>query len=58
MVRSLWSGATGMNAHQTKGDMQASYLANVNYVGPNAQVAQFKSLMYQNRQAITTKTSR
>ena len=54
MVRSLWSGATGMNAQQTNVDTIANNLANVNSVGYKAQVAQFKSLLYQNLQSITT----
>ncbi|MBD5450062.1 MAG: flagellar hook-basal body protein [Lachnospiraceae bacterium] len=54
MVRSLWSAATGMNAQQTNLDTIANNLANVNSVGYKAQVAQFKSLLYQNLQAVTT----
>ena len=54
MVRSLWSGATGMNAQQTNVDTIANNLANVNSVGYKAQVAQFKSLLYQNLQSVTT----
>lgn len=54
MVRSLWSAATGMNAQQTSLDTIANNLANVNSVGYKAQVAQFKSLLYQNLQSVTT----
>ncbi|MBO5474464.1 MAG: flagellar hook-basal body protein [Lachnospiraceae bacterium] len=54
MVRSLWSAATGMNAQQTNVDTIANNLANVNSVGYKAQVAQFKSLLYQNLQTVTT----
>ena len=54
MVRSLWSGATGMNAQQTNVDTIANNLANVNSVGYKAQVAQFKSLLYQNLHSTTT----
>ena len=54
MVRSLWSAATGMNAQQTNVDTIANNLANVNSVGYKAQVAQFKSLLYQNLQSVTT----
>ena len=54
MVRSLWSAATGMNAQQTNLDTIANNLANVNSVGYKTQVAQFKSLLYQNLQAVTT----
>ena len=54
MVRSLWSAATGMNAQQTSLDTIANNLANVNSVGYRTQVAQFKSLLYQNLQTATT----
>lgn len=54
MVRSLWSAATGMNAQQTNVDTIANNLANVNSAGYKAQVAQFKSLLYQNLQSVTT----
>lgn len=54
MVRSLWAGATGMNAQQVNVDTIANNLANVNSVGYKAQVAQFKSLLYQNLRSITT----
>lgn len=54
MVRSLWSAATGMNAQQTNVDTIANNLANVNTMGYKAQVAQFKSLLYQNLQTATT----
>ena len=54
MVRSLWSAATGMNAQQTSLDTIANNLANVNSVGYRTQVAQFKSLLYQNLQSVTT----
>lgn len=43
-----------MNAQQTNVDTIANNLANVNSVGYKAQVAQFKSLLYQNLQSITT----
>ena len=54
MVRSLWSAATGMNAQQTNVDTISNNLANVNTTGYKAQVAQFKSLLYQELQTITT----
>ena len=54
MVRSLWSGATGMNAQQVNVDTIANNLANVNSMGYKAQVTQFKSLLYQNLQTVTT----
>ena len=54
MVRSLWSAATGMNAQQTNVDAIANNLANVNSAGYKGQVAQFKSLLYQNLRSVTT----
>jgi len=54
MVRSLWTGATGMNAQQTNVDTIANNLANVNTVGYKSQVAQFKTLLYQTLQTKTT----
>ena len=50
MVRSLWSAATGMIAQQTNVDTIANNLANVNTNGYKAEVAEFKSLLYQNLQ--------
>ncbi|SFC18238.1 flagellar hook-basal body protein [Butyrivibrio sp. YAB3001] len=54
MVRSLWSAATGMNAQQTNVDTISNNLANVNSTGYKAQGAQFKSLLYQELQTVTT----
>ncbi len=55
MVRSLWTAATGMIAQQTNVDTIANNLANVNTVGYKTEVNEFKSLLYQNIQAKTTK---
>ncbi len=57
MVRSLWSAATGMNAQQTNVDTISNNLANVNTTGFKAQGAQFKSLLYQELQTVTTTTN-
>lgn len=54
MVRSLWSAATGMIAQQANVDTIANNLANVNTNGYKAEVAEFKSLLYQNMQTKTT----
>ena len=54
MVRSLWSAATGMNAQQANVDTIANNLANVNSTGYKTEVAEFKSLLYQNLQTKTT----
>ena len=54
MVRSLWSAATGMIAQQTNVDTIAHNLSNVNTTGYKAEVAEFKSLLYQTLQTRTT----
>lgn len=54
MVRSLWSAATGMIAQQTNVDTIAHNLSNVNTAGYKTEVAEFKSLLYQNLQTRTT----
>lgn len=54
MVRSLWSAASGMIAQQTNVDTIANNLANVNTNGYKTEVAEFKSLLYQNLQSKTT----
>ena len=54
MVRSLWTAATGMIAQQTNVDTIANNLANVNSTGYKAEVAEFKSLLYQTMQTKTT----
>lgn len=54
MVRSLWTAATGMIAQQNNVDTIANNLANVNTHGYKAEVAEFKSLLYQNLQTKTT----
>ena len=54
MVRSLWTAASGMIAQQTNVDTIANNLANVNSTGYKAEVAEFKSLLYQTIQAKTT----
>ncbi|MCR5849007.1 MAG: flagellar hook-basal body protein [Lachnospiraceae bacterium] len=54
MVRSLWTAATGMIAQQNNVDTIANNLANVNTIGYKTEVAEFKSLLYQDIQAKTT----
>ena len=54
MVRSLWTGAAGMNAQQTNVDTIANNMSNVNTVGYKAQGVQFKSLLYQDLQSPST----
>lgn len=47
MIRSLWSGATGMIAQQTNLDVVSHNLANVNTSGFKKLRADFQDLMYQ-----------
>jgi flagellar basal-body rod protein FlgG len=54
MVRSLWTAASGMIAQQNNVDTIANNLANVNTTGYKTEVAEFKSLLYQDIQARTT----
>ncbi len=54
MVRSLWTGATGMIAQQNNVDTIANNLANVNTTGYKTEVAEFKSLLYQTMRTHTT----
>ncbi len=54
MVRSLWTGATGMRAQQINMDTIANNLANVNTTGYKTQTNEFRSLLYQTIQTETT----
>ncbi|MDE7061993.1 MAG: flagellar hook-basal body protein [Lachnospiraceae bacterium] len=54
MMRALWTAATGMIAQQTNIDSISNNLSNVNTTGYKAENAEFKSLLYQNIQTITT----
>lgn len=54
MVRSLWTAASGMIAQQNNVDTIANNLANVNTTGYKTEVAEFKSLLYQDIQSKTT----
>ena len=54
MMRSLWTAASGMMSQQTSVDTIANNLANVNTIGYKQEQTQFKSLLYQNLQAIYT----
>ncbi len=47
MIRSLWTGATGMNTQQTNIDVIANNLANVNTSGFKKSRADFQELLYQ-----------
>lgn len=54
MVRSLWTGATGMRAQQINLDTIANNLANVNTTGYKSQTNEFRTLLYQTIQSETT----
>jgi flagellar basal-body rod protein FlgG len=47
MIRSLWTGATGMDTQQTNIDVIANNLANVNTSGFKKSRADFQELLYQ-----------
>ncbi|MBD5452592.1 MAG: flagellar hook-basal body protein [Lachnospiraceae bacterium] len=54
MVRSLWTGATGMIAQQLNVDNIAHNLSNVNTTGYKSEAMEFKSLLYQTIQTKST----
>lgn len=54
MIRSLWTAASGMIAQQNNVDTIANNLANVNTNGYKTEVAEFKSLLYQDINAKST----
>ena len=54
MMRSLWTGASGMIAQQTNVDNIAHNLANINTTGFKKANMEFKSLLYQTMQADST----
>ncbi len=54
MMRALWSAASGMKSQQTNVDVIANNLANVNTTSYKTESAQFKSLLYQTIQNVTT----
>ena len=47
MLRSLWNGASGMNAQAQKMDTLANNLANINTIGYKKNQANFQDLVYQ-----------
>lgn len=54
MMRSLWSAASGMIAQQTNLDTISNNLSNVNTAGYKKDTVEFKSLLYQNLQSVST----
>ena len=47
MMRSLYSGVSGLKIHQTKMDVIGNNIANVNTVGYKSQNITFQELLYQ-----------
>ncbi len=52
-MRSLWSGVTGLQAHQIAMDVEGNNIANVNTVGFKYNRANFDDLIYQNSRIAT-----
>ena len=53
MMRSLWSGVSGLNAHQVAMDVEANNIANVNTVGYKYSRTNFQDLLYQTMKSPT-----
>ncbi len=53
MMRSLYSGVTGLKAHQTRMDVIGNNIANVNTVAYKSQSMTFGDLLYQTTQSAT-----
>ena len=53
MMRSLWSGVTGLQAHQIAMDVEGNNIANVNTVGYKYNRANFDDLIYQQSRIAT-----
>ena len=47
MIRSIWTGTTGMNAQQLSIDVIANNLANVTTTGFKKSTTEFKDLFYE-----------
>lgn len=54
MMRALWTAASGMITQQTNVDNISNNLSNVNTTGFKKEQAEFKSLLYQNLQTVST----
>jgi len=57
MIRSLWTGTTGMNAQQLNIDVIANNLANVSTTGFKKSKADFQDLLYQTMKVPGSQTS-
>lgn len=53
MMRSLWSGVSGLKVHQTKMDVLGNNIANVNTVGFRSSSTNFTDVFYQTTQSAT-----
>ncbi|QKF93182.1 flagellar hook protein FlgE [Campylobacter sp. CCUG 57310] len=53
MMRSLWSGVTGLQAHQIAMDVEGNNIANVNTIGFKYSRANFDDLIYQTSRVAT-----
>lgn len=56
MMRSLYSGVSGLKTHQTKMDVIGNNIANVNTVGFKSSQVLFKDVLYQTTQSATGST--
>ncbi|MCH5264702.1 MAG: flagellar hook-basal body protein [Lachnospiraceae bacterium] len=57
MMRALWTAASGMIGQQTNLDTIANNLSNISTTGYKTQAANFKTLIYQNLQKVSTTTT-
>lgn len=53
MMRSLWSGVSGLKVHQTKMDVLGNNIANVNTIGFRGSTTNFTDVFYQTTQGAT-----
>lgn len=53
MMRSLYSGVSGLKVHQTKMDVIGNNISNVNTVGFKASNVTFADILYQTTQSAT-----
>ena len=53
MMRALFSGVSGLKAHQTRMDVIGNNIANVNTTGYKSKSMAFSDILYQTTQAAT-----
>ena len=56
MLRSLWSGVSGLQAHQVALDVESNNIANVNTVGYKANDPEFKTLFSRSMDSMNAST--